>query len=62
MDAEKRDELPTSPTLDNVIKRLIEKGSIEGAVYEFEMKEGKKEAILNFGKALINENYSDEEI
>jgi len=54
MDAEKRDELPTSPTLDNVIKRLIEKGSIEGAVYEFEMKEGKvegkEEAILNFGK------------
>jgi len=62
MHAEKRDELPTSPTLVNVIRKLIEKGVIEGVDYEDGMKEGKEEATRNFGKALINENYSDKEI
>src|SRR5699024_2609757 len=62
MHAEKRDELPTSTTLVNVIRKLIEKGVIEEGDYEDGMKEGKEEAIRNFGKALINENYYDKEI
>src|SRR5690625_6124605 len=64
MHAEKRDELPTSPTLVNVIRKLIEKGVIEGVDYEDGIKEGKEEGIeeatRNFGKALINENYSED--
>jgi len=66
MHAEKRDELPTSPTLVNVIRKLIENGVIEGVDYEDGIKEGKeegkKEATRHFGKTLINENYSDKEI
>ena len=70
MHAEKRDELPTSPTLVNVIRKLIEKGVIEGVDYEDGMKEGKeegkeegkKEATRHFGKTLISENYPDKEI
>src|SRR5699024_4980958 len=43
MHAEKRDELPTSPTLVNVIRKLIENGVIEGVDYEDGIKEGKEE-------------------
>lgn len=70
MHVEKQGEYPPSPTLVNVVRKLIKSGAIEEPAYEDGMKEGKEEgkkegkteATRNFTKTLINENYSDVEI